>query len=433
MMRTARLAVLLAGVMVASCGGDEADLRSAAGTPDLAMRSPELRKQVEGLREQLAAHPQESILWMDLALTLHANGEEVRSEDAYDRALELDAGNPFLRYMRAHALWAAGRSEAAVEELERCIAVGPVYLPALRTAALWNLQIGRVERAREHADRAFAHDPEAPGVRAVKGRIALSAGRIEEAVRVLTPPAPNVSLGPYVEFLAARAAREVSGSAGRVAELEPVAPPLWPDPWLSELSRYIVGAQTALNRAEAALARGEPDAAIEALSLHHESRPEHPRITQVLALAHRARGDYRTAITLLEEASASQPDVFEHVLQLSATLYLAAGAANDPDLLREAHAAATHLVDRWPSDWRAHAVLADILAGGRDFEGAAEAYRRCAALAPTSAARCEIKASRALLASGRRGEAEQLLVATFGETPEDPAAAGLLRASRNPE
>ena len=127
-----------------------------------------------------------------------------------------------------------------------------------------------------------------------------------------------------------------------------------------------------------------------------------------------------------------QPEVAEHHVQLAAARLRAAAATGDVALLQGAVEAALWMRERWPDDWRSHALVGDVLNNAGETERALEAYRRCSDLAPRSIARCEIKIARTLLALGRHEEAAALLIEVFGEEPEASQAAELLAVARRP-
>lgn len=425
-------AALAIALFLAACSTavDTVDLDAAEVQSRLAELPPQARERVAELREQLDERPAAEG-WMELAMTVHANGEAGLAAELYETAVALDAAGgtvaPVAAYLRSHALWDAGAGEAAIASLTEIVDGGSDYLPAFRTLANWHLEQGRLDTARALARTAHQRAPGDPGVTAVLARIEMAAGDWEAAQELLAHPSPSPQGRDYLAYLGARArqAIEPSGEA-----LRPVREPRWSDLWLERLAPHRSGAMDAAFEAEAALGRGEPRVAIERLEPELRWQPDNPRVRQVLALAYRAAGDLDRALELLTEGVERQPEVLEHRLHLAATQVVAAAASGEAEHLDAALATAIAARDTWPDDWRSHAILGDALNAGRRMEEALSAYADCARLAPRSIAGCELKVARSQLALGRPEDAVASLTDAYGDPPDSEPAARLLEVAK---
>jgi len=427
-----RALLLVVGIFLVHCAAPPKASETGSGPGDLELSRlpPKVRERVKELRAELAKAPGSTGapgLWLDLAMTLHVNGESAAGAEAYAEVLVRQPDNAVAMYLRSHALRTAGELEAAAEQLSECLDSGARYPAASRTVALWALEDGNLERARQAVEEAFGRSPDAPGIRAAKVRINMASGDYVAAEEAVLGAPEGIEGEDYLGYLAARLKQARSGER---PEDQPVAEPRWSDPWLEELRRYRGGTAESLREAQAAIAAGQPRTAIEILEPVLRWEPDDPRVTQVLAVAHRDAKNHGRALEILETAIQHQPGVLETHVQLVTTRFVLALESGDAAALREAAAEAGRLREIWPDDWRSNALAGDVLYSAGEPERALEAYLQCSSLQFKAEARCEFKAARALVSLGRPREAQALLIETFGEAPEAEDAVRLLAVAR---
>ncbi len=122
---------------------------------------------------------------------LHAaDGENAEAAEAFERALELQPDDPYIRIEWAEFLSQTGRLRAAAEEADRALEISPENLEALRLSAFLHLELaGRdprsVRRAREAFETLRERDPEDVAAMLTLSRVYLRIGEISLALDVL--------------------------------------------------------------------------------------------------------------------------------------------------------------------------------------------------------------------------------------------------------
>ena len=113
----------------------------------LRMRQRRAGDAVAILREALAAHPRDALLYADLGSALNAAGDHEGALGSWRRACELAPEQPMPWFNLGRNLQLAGDSEAALDALQRCRALAPEFLPAQVLAGDALLHLGRFGEA----------------------------------------------------------------------------------------------------------------------------------------------------------------------------------------------------------------------------------------------------------------------------------------------
>ena len=238
-----RLLILLPWLIFAACSNsDGSDAPIVAG---LDGQEPELVDYLASLRQAVRAQPHSGLSRGHLAMAYDANGFARAAEATYTQAQALDPEDFRWPYFRATALATLGDYRAALQSLDRALAIDSSYPPAWLWRGAWLLDLDRYEEAGEAYSRAaqVASDPVSAAAATVgSARILLRQERTIEAVELLgklTADSPH----PYVVRLLRTAYRRL----GRSSELPPIARSdtatllTWPDARLGEKSRYVRG------------------------------------------------------------------------------------------------------------------------------------------------------------------------------------------------
>ncbi len=88
-----------------------------------------------------------------------------RADELVSRALAIDPNYYFARFAKAYVLMAQGRTQEAVVEGERSLALNPSFIDAYNALCVANNFLGRPDRALELADKAIRLSPRDPHLR----------------------------------------------------------------------------------------------------------------------------------------------------------------------------------------------------------------------------------------------------------------------------
>ena len=311
-------------------------------TVSLGGAEPELVELVNTLLDAARAAPLSGEMRGRLAMAYEVNGFSDTAVSVYEQAGRLDPQAFAWPYFRALLLARRGDLDAALQDMDRALAVDPDYVPAWLWRGAWLLDQGRDDEALivyQRAEFLGAGSPAAVGL----ARIALRQGKPASAAALLEPV--NVDLRhPHIYRLLGRAYRDMGRSddariafaRGRLA-----APLQWRDPRQAKKADYIgrfgglmVHAQNLLeaDRNEEALALLEPwrqrrgddpallsnlgwaysnarqwDRAFEVLRHGLDIHPDNYYLHFGIARLYRQSGDPKRALTHLEKAVSFGP------------------------------------------------------------------------------------------------------------------------------
>lgn len=273
---------------------------------------PELRAYLRRLYTVAVGQPGSAELRGQLAMAYHANGFSAAAEQAYAQAQALAPLDVRWPYLRSHVLSGLGSNEAALEVLDRAIALDPSYQPAWLWQGSWLLDLNRAAQAGQAFRQVIAASPDASLLAAARvglARSLLREGDPEQAVELLERVAAG-SEHPYV-IRQLRTAYRQTGQAEALAALptfESAEPLLWPDPRLMEQSRHIRGFSGRMLVANDLLKLERGQDALEILEPLYERKPEDRELLNNLSIAYRLVGRNERAFDILTRGLERHPD-----------------------------------------------------------------------------------------------------------------------------
>ena len=377
----------------------------------------------------LAAAPDDSAAWTDIARLRRSRGDLAGALEAADRALAIRPGDVEALVLRGELTRGQYGLQAALPWFDRALEVDPGNVPALLERAITYGDIGRMQdmladarqvhvltgghptayylqamlaaRARNFVlarliyNRTGGAFDNVPAGMLLASAIDFETGNVEQAVSRL---ARLVALQPgnrKARRLLAAAQWRMGDSAGTVATLRPIAD-------LADADSYT------LSLIGRALAR-QGDAAAASAYLARAARPQPARST-LEALS-------EAQFAALRRAAAERPgDASLQVRLVSALLARGLGA--------EALERARRLQAAHPGVPEVHVLVGDAFGAQGDFGRAAEQYRRAANLAFTEPV--ALRLIEALQRSGQEPAAERVLMLFVQQNPRNVSALTLL-------
>ena len=109
-------------------------------------------------------------------------GDTPEAERLLAEAVDTCANDPEARRYYAEALWQGGSRDAALEQLGTAVRLSTDDAPLFVRLAEMQLELGRLEPARENADRAVDLDPQSPQAWTVRARIKEHTGQMRDAL-----------------------------------------------------------------------------------------------------------------------------------------------------------------------------------------------------------------------------------------------------------
>jgi tetratricopeptide (TPR) repeat protein len=327
-----------------------------------------------------------------------------------------DRAEAYYQFLLGRHLEKIGEVDAALAAYRRALDLDPDTVELHIELAGLYARLNRAEEALAAGEAALRRDPDNPRAHRVVGLV--HAGLAEER-------------------------RGAGGSSAQAAEHAARA--------VAHLERALAGgesdARVVLTLGELQLDSGRPDRTIEVVARLVAQDPERIDASLLLARAYAAAGRRGEAIAVLEAAVALEPE-FARALVALGELYGQEGrwreAARQFEQAVRSNPRNVALRKRWASALLhaddaagAAAVLEEIVAGrptdveaiyllgvarqaGGDRQGAVDAFRRAAALAPQEA-RVAASLASALISAGRLGEAAEVLAAAGEKFPDDLA------------
>jgi tetratricopeptide (TPR) repeat protein len=376
-----------------------ADVGQKAAEADAVRHAVELAQGLGG------AHPALLLIYADALLRA---GQLDRALAVADEMTVV----PHRELVRARVAQERGRPAEAIGHFEEALRLWPDNAFARYYAALAWEALGNFDRAVDEYRYAIRISPGATDSRARVARLLAAEGRPAEALALLQVKRGREPLDPEGELLALRLAARVGDAAALRASRR----------------RLERGSPDRLGRAVASLAEGVrersgPAAALQAVRAAEGVDLRDPRdadaLRALVRLSHQAGGsEPEGARADLRGALAAHPDaaVLHEIEGLDLELRGSPG--------EEVRAAYARALELDPGNGRALAALGR-LALAREPEQALALFDRAAEADPRDA-EARRGAARALVASGRSGEAEQRLEALLREHPYDEEAATTL-------
>lgn len=236
-------------------------------------------------------------------------GDETAAQEGFAVALSDPEGEAAARWGLARLAVDRGDDREALPHLEWLAARRPGATAVQQVLGLALRRLGETGRAARHLERAGpvgvgfpdplvdAAAPAGAGAAMLQGRLALRAGRVEDAVRLLReavaadPTSASAHRDLAVALERSGDADTAVAAAAEAARLEPDLPRSWYE--LGRL-RLTLGA--------------DPDGAIEALERALELAPDYPEALRTLGAARLARGETGAARRALERVAELDPD-----------------------------------------------------------------------------------------------------------------------------
>lgn len=147
-------------------------------------------------------------LWRDYAEVLLELREFKTADLALRKSLELDPKNPDARVLLASARHSQGDLAGAVDDLDAALGLG-AGVGARRAEALYLLEGGRLDDARERADEVLKEVPGDGAALWVLARVSLAAGDSATALRLLASVKPDGERNAFATQAAKALARRV--------------------------------------------------------------------------------------------------------------------------------------------------------------------------------------------------------------------------------
>ncbi len=365
-------AALLGGLLLARLAFPPSlDLAEVPGS-SASERDERVRAKVEEARQAVAGNPRSGAAWGRLGSVLLAHEREAAAAAAYQRAVELDPGEPRWPYLLARAAKTPD-PVVAVDASARAVALLPGYAPGQLLRAELLEQAGDADAAGDHYRRAVAQDPRCAPCELGLGRLALAAGDLEssrrhlERVAALQPRAraPHVLLVQVYRALGEMDAAQ--SAARRVERLD--AELAHNDPFMNEVVEEGVSVIGYHRRASVADSLGNQTKAESLyrtlLDAHPEDANGHYNLGNLLARLGRTDEAIRRYRRVLEIA----PDKTEARFNLG-NMFL------NQDRLDEAEREYRTALETWPDHSGTLTNLAIVLARRDRIAEAAPYYRR---------------------------------------------------------
>ena len=301
--------VVLVAVVVTGCSQDP-DV-GPPPTPELGDADDELRASLADLRASALALPEAGEMRGRLAMAYDINEFTQAAVTTCEQAEMLDPERFAWPYFRALLLGKMNDYPAALEAMDRAIAIDADYVPTWMWRAEWLRELGRYDEAVDAYLR--AEDLGAESV-AVPGRaqILLDTGNAGEAAELLEPmieedPHPHLfrMVGQAYRALGRQDDARIAMARGREA-----TPIRWYDPRAAERSNYILGYSGRLRYAQDLIRSGAAREALKVIDSIGTARPEDPAYVGTLAWAYTEAGRVDEAVGLLHGALETHPDYY---------------------------------------------------------------------------------------------------------------------------
>ncbi len=305
--RSAAAAVPLAlAILLAGCRAEPPATATAVQT---ALLDDAARQRIGEALAAAHERPRDPARRARLGAVYHAHALWGPAVASYRQALARAPRRARWWYLLAHALAGTGDVEGAAAAAGRALELDPAYLPAYWNLGLWWLQAGHDDRAETAFAAAAERVPDHPAGPLGLARVALERGDAERATALLETVLERSPGLTYARQLLGNASLALGRPAEGAAALAggAGAPPSFPDPWLDEVRRLRAGYRALIEEAQALLAAGRSQEAIEQLAAAQRDHPEDYVVAYTLGTAYFGSGRLAEAATAFEAAAAVQP------------------------------------------------------------------------------------------------------------------------------
>ncbi|MHC4992362.1 MAG: tetratricopeptide repeat protein [Planctomycetota bacterium] len=266
---------------------------------------PAAKAIIDQMVEASLAAPASAAHRARLAMVYQANRLGRLAAETYEQALDAAPNEARWWYNLATVYRERGATDEAMAAMSRAARLEPDYAPARWWPGYWLLERGELDEAEAAFRTALAVEPGGGAGSVGLVRVLLQQGRPEEALEILEPLARTA----YVHHLLAAALRQ----AGRVDEAVVHAaqaspnPPTWIDPWRAEVDMYRRSIAGVLELADALIAVGSFDAALQQLETLRRTRPRDPVVLAKIGEVQMRAGRLDQARDALDRALVQDP------------------------------------------------------------------------------------------------------------------------------
>jgi tetratricopeptide (TPR) repeat protein len=341
---------------------------------------PPVRELIQTRRAELNAAPAAET-WGALGDTLLAHGLETEAAGCYERAVEL-SDEPF-EWLYLQALATGGsvtETEAAIDLLQLALGLQPNHALAELRLALLHQQLARHEDAARWFALAARHDPSLQRALRGLGQTWLALGRYEAAIDALElalagDPKDAAAWSAVAQAYAAGGQDARARTAAQRAKRSRERSGFHDEVWRRHVQQNGVSASRRFERAQYALAAGDPAIAREHVEAILRIRPEDADAHYLLGSIEAASGNQREAELCFEQALESNSGHVRALLDWASLAERSGRLDEARDLIERARALT-------PEDPSIVLALAQNRQRAVDLDGALEAYERLAQLTP---------------------------------------------------
>jgi tetratricopeptide (TPR) repeat protein len=365
------LALLLPIILACS---EDTDIRTRPvqlGSPveaRLEDAAPEVRELLKRLLEKtlddLASGPRRG----ELGMGYEANGFISAALASYAQAEQLEQGNARWSYHQAQILGMRGQTGAALQALQRSMAIDDTRIPAWMWLGTWSLDEGLLDQAAE----AFAK-AESLGLgwaaRASQARVLLRQHHPDEAIALLEPLSLESPFPSVYQLLgrAYRAAGHVDEAQIALTQGRAAQPIAWLDQWQSDKQTYEVAFPARVQHAQRLVRLGRHDEAVRILEELLDRDPDSASVINTLGNAYVRIGERDRAFWLLRRAIDRNPN--QHSLHLNIARFYESRGDVETAMMHVDRATELH-----PVSSTSHARKGALLLKQRKYEDALNAF-----------------------------------------------------------
>ncbi|MDG2423067.1 MAG: tetratricopeptide repeat protein [Phycisphaerales bacterium] len=306
---------------------------------------------LKAINQQLAAieaNPADLAARIQLAKIYQANELPGESIQTWQQIIQASPGEARQWYWLALAFEENGNYEEAISAAARSRELDSTIAPSYWRPAIWELDMGRPEKAEPLARESLRLDPNNAGGYVALARTLVALGRVEEAISILEQ-LRGMSAHPYILYLLGQAHQRAGNKNQADAYFAngEANQPEYPDPWNDEINDAAQGLDATMNRIDRHLERGELDQASAVIASGQETWPTDVNLIHRRSEVYRLRGntsrwilELKKALRLDEENAATHLNLSIAYLQSkkqSLAFNHAVAAAKYNPLLPQAH------------------------------------------------------------------------------------------------
>jgi superkiller protein 3 len=360
--------------LLSGCSGTSDEGQAVVAPPveiDLSAANPDAAAKLGELVERAVRTPEDATFRGELGMAYSVNGYQLAAMKSYEQAAELDPTNPRWSYLLALARAKSGDLEGALVAMRASLELDPSYVSSHLYLGQWLLDLGRAEEAEQALREALELDPVNRAGLLLLARAMFRQNRNPEVIEMLEGLTEERPGDAYLYHLLGTAYRfqgETRKANAALARGEPDAEAMrWEDPWSDEKLQFMAGYGADMLQAESMLTGGRTAEAIALFEALRMKRPDDLQMLNNLSVAYRRDGQEEKSLEVLEQGVEVHPEYFPFHMNL-ATAY-----ERDGDLDR----ALEHLdrvIELNPSLGEAYRRKGQILIRQERLEEALEAY-----------------------------------------------------------